>query len=95
MGTGSPNFFGQGMSNIGMNGMGAMNGMGGGSLMQQRPGSIFNQFGSPMGMGSSAFRMQSPSNFMGQSPNMFNQFAPGAQFSPYTGTGFGQSVFGQ
>lgn len=40
---------------FGMSGMGGMNGMGAGNFMQQRPGSSFNQFGSPMGMGASQF----------------------------------------
>jgi hypothetical protein len=52
------------MGSYGMGGMGPMNGMGGGSFMQQRPGNSFNQFGSPMGTGASPYGMQSPSNFM-------------------------------
>jgi hypothetical protein len=41
----------------GMTGGFGMNGVGAGSFMQQRPGSSFNQFGSPMGMGASQFGM--------------------------------------
>ncbi len=64
---------GFGMSGRGMmNGGYGMSGIGASNFMQQRPGTSFNQFGSPMGIGASPFGMQSPTNFMGQSPSMFS-----------------------
>lgn len=49
---------GFGMSGMGgMTGGFGMNGIGASNFMQQRPGSSFNQFGSPMGMGASPYGM--------------------------------------